>query len=88
MARNMFQRKRFSNQFWVEVVATSVYLLNLSPTKAIINQTLFETWDGQRLFVTLIKIFGCVTYALVNFQFCDKLDEKSGKENVYISYYK
>lgn len=39
MARSMLKAKRLSNQFWAEGVATSVYLLNLSPTRAVMNQT-------------------------------------------------
>ena len=33
MIKIMLQVRRLSNQFWIEAVAISVYLLNLSPTK-------------------------------------------------------
>ncbi|TYK01935.1 Integrase, catalytic core [Cucumis melo var. makuwa] len=50
MARSMLQMKGLSNHFWVEVVSTSIYLLNISPTKANMNKTPFEacaSWDWQ-----------------------------------------
>ncbi|KAK2986468.1 hypothetical protein RJ640_000222 [Escallonia rubra] len=48
MARSMLQAKGLSNQFWAEAVATSVYLLNLSPTRAVMNQTPLEAWRGTK----------------------------------------
>ena len=35
MARSLLKGKELPNYFWAEAVATSVYLLNLSPTKAV-----------------------------------------------------
>ncbi|KAH0779714.1 hypothetical protein KY290_006141 [Solanum tuberosum] len=48
MARSMLQAKGLPNHFWAEAVATSVHLLNLSPTKAVMNQTPFEAWRGRK----------------------------------------
>jgi len=42
MARSMLQARRLSNQFWAEVVSAAVYLLNLSPTRAVMNKTPYE----------------------------------------------
>ncbi|KAE8721974.1 hypothetical protein F3Y22_tig00014728pilonHSYRG00066 [Hibiscus syriacus] len=44
IARSMFKVKGLSNQLWEEVVTTVVYLLNLSPTRVILNQTPYEAW--------------------------------------------
>ena len=42
-------------------------------------QTPFESWKGRKPIVSYLRIFGCITYALVNSQFHHKLAEKSEK---------
>jgi len=37
MARSMLNAVKLSKLFWAEAVATTVYLLNISPTKAVMN---------------------------------------------------
>jgi len=85
MARSMLQARRLPNQFWAEAVATSVYLLNISPTKAVMNQTPYEAWHGRKPSVSHLRIFGCVAYALKHPQTRQKLDEKSEK-GIFIGY--
>lgn len=72
-----------ANKFWGEVVATTVYILNISPTRAVMNRTLYETWTGKKPKVSHLKVFGCIAYALVNTR--SKLDEKSLK-CIFIGY--
>ena len=79
MARSLLKGKHLPNQFWAEAVATAVYLLNISPTKAVMNRTPFEAWYGMKPSVRHLRIFGCIAYALVNSQNHHKLDEKSEK---------
>ncbi|KAA0066378.1 retrovirus-related Pol polyprotein from transposon TNT 1-94 [Cucumis melo var. makuwa] len=45
MTRSMLQMKGLSNDFWAEAVSTSIYLLNISPTKAVMNKTPFEVCE-------------------------------------------
>ena len=75
----MLQAKGLPNHFWAEAVVTSVHLLNLSPKKAVMNQTPFEAWRGKKPSVSYLRIFGCIAYALVNSQFRHKFDGKSEK---------
>lgn len=42
MARSMLKEKDLPNTLCVEVVCTAVYLLNISPTRAVLNKTPFE----------------------------------------------
>ena len=77
IARSMLHEKRLSNEFCVEVVATSVHLLNISPTKAMRNMTPFEAWWKLKPNVSCLKIFGCVAYVLIAYGNCAKLDKKS-----------
>lgn len=46
IARSLLKTKGLSNEFWAEAVTTTVYLLNISPTKAVPNQTPYEAWTG------------------------------------------
>ena len=85
MERIMLQAKGLPKQFKVEALATSVHLLNLSPIKFVMYQTMFECWKGRKPFVSYLRIFCCIAYAFVNYQFRHQLDEKS--ENcVFIGY--
>lgn len=85
MARSMLKEKNLPNQFWAEAVATSVYLLNLSPTKDVMNQTPFEAWSGIKPTVSHLRIFGSIAYALIPSHSRQKLDEKSIK-CIFIGY--
>ncbi|RVW94747.1 Retrovirus-related Pol polyprotein from transposon TNT 1-94 [Vitis vinifera] len=55
MARSMMKAKNLSNHFWAEGVATAVYLLNISPTKAVLNRTPYEAWYGRKPWVKPFK---------------------------------
>lgn len=79
MARSLLQAKEMPNDFWAEAVTTAVYLLNISPTKAVPNQTPFEAWTGIKPRVSHLKVFGCISYALVDSNKRSKLDSKSEK---------
>lgn len=68
MGRSMMQARGVSKSFWAEVVATTIYVLNISPTKAVLNRTPYEVWRGNKPKVSHLRIFGCVAYALVNSQ--------------------
>ncbi|GKB26599.1 retrovirus-related pol polyprotein from transposon TNT 1-94, partial [Tanacetum coccineum] len=48
MARSMLKEKKLPDNLWAEAVATAVYLLNLSPTEAVLNRTPFEAWRGVK----------------------------------------
>ncbi|GJY85512.1 retrovirus-related pol polyprotein from transposon TNT 1-94 [Tanacetum coccineum] len=53
MARSMLKQKGMPHSFWAEGVATAVHILNLSPTKAVWNQTPYEAWNGNKPSVSL-----------------------------------
>lgn len=79
MASSLLKANGLLNQFWAKAVSTSVYLLNISPTRAVLNQTPYEAWRGRRPTVSHLRIFGCIAYAFVSSQFRHKLDNKSEK---------
>ncbi|KAJ4820740.1 polyprotein [Rhynchospora pubera] len=85
LARSMLKSKNLPNLFWAEAVATAVYLLNLSPTKAVMNRTPYEAWFERKPIVSHLRLFGCVAYTLVNSHSRKKLDAKSEK-CIFIGY--
>ncbi|KAL4354891.1 hypothetical protein GQ457_06G009200 [Hibiscus cannabinus] len=85
MARSLLKAKTLSNDFWAEAIATDVYLLNISPTKAVLNCTPHEAWRGTKPSVNHLEIFSCIAYVLVSSQNRKKFDEKSEK-CVFIRY--
>ena len=83
MARSTLKAKNLPNMFWGKAIVTAVYLLNLSPTKAVMNQTPYEAWQGRKPRVSHLKVFGCIAYALLENR--SKLDDKSQK-CIFIGY--
>jgi hypothetical protein len=85
MARRILKGKGLPKKFWVEAINTAAYILNRSPTKAVQNQTLFETWYKRKPDVSHLKVFNSIAYALIPSQSRDKFDEKREKL-IFISY--
>lgn len=79
MARSMLNEKELPNSFWTEAVATAIHLLNISPTKAVRNQTPYEVWLGVNPNVSNLKVFGSIAYALIDSTDRTKLEKKSEK---------
>lgn len=85
MATSLLKEKQLPNQLWVEAIAIAVYLLNLSPTKAVLNRTPYEAWRGKKPSVDHLRVFGCVAYSLLNSHVHKKLDVKS-ERCIFIGY--
>ena len=64
--KSLLKGKGLPNQYQAEAIDTSVYLLNISPTKTVLNQAPYEAQKGTKPSVSHLKIFGCIAYALVN----------------------
>jgi hypothetical protein len=61
-ARTMLLEARLPERFWADAVATAVYILNRSPTKALTGKTPFEAWSGRRPNLSHLRRFGCDAY--------------------------
>ncbi|KAJ0865267.1 putative RNA-directed DNA polymerase [Helianthus annuus] len=85
MAQSMMQEKNLSGCFWGEAVATAVYLLRFSPTKAVAGQTPYEVWYGRKPSVDHLKVFGCPAYGLKPKHLRKKLEARS-KKYVFVGY--
>ena len=79
MAHNMMVAKHFPNEYWVEAVATLVYIMNSCPTKSVKNKFPQEAWTSMNQSVSHLKAFGCVAYAHVPNELRKKLDKKGQK---------
>jgi len=79
MARSLLKEKSMSNLFLAEVVACSVYLLNISPTTSLKMKVPQEAWSGTELNVAHLRIFGCIAFAHIPSELRRKLDDQSEK---------
>ena len=61
-ARTMLLEASLPERFWADAVATVVYILNRSPTKAITGKTPFEAWFGRQPKLAHLRRFGCNAY--------------------------
>ena len=85
MTRNMLAAKHFPNEYWGEVVATTVYIMNWYSTKSVKNKVPQEAWTGMNHSVSHLKFFGCVAYAHIPDELRKKLDNK-GHKCIFVGY--
>ena len=76
MARSMMKAKHLPNEFWAEVVACAVYILNRCPTKSVKDKVPQEAWSNKKHNVSHLRVFGCIAYAHVPTENGKKLDNK------------
>jgi transposase InsO family protein len=83
MARSMLKSMEVPGKFWGEAVRHAVYLLNRLPTKPMGEQTPFEAWNGRKLHLGHLKVFGCLAHVKQTTPHLKKLDDRS-KKMVYL----
>ena len=79
MVHSMLAAKHLSNEYWAEVVATAVYIMNICPKKSVRNKVPQESQTGMKHNVTHLKNFGCVTYTHVPYEPRKNLENKGHK---------
>lgn len=78
-ARTMLNGAKLDKVFWGDAVLTAVYLINITPTKALKeSQTPFELWHNRKPSIKYLKVFGSTVY-VHNKTSTSKFDEKSWK---------
>ena len=75
----MLNEKSMPHCFWVDGVATAIYLINRCPTAGIYSKTPEEVWSGKKPDLSSLKIFGCICYVHIPQELRTKLDAKSEK---------
>ena len=76
MAHRMMAAKHLPKEYWDEVVATTIYIMNRCPTKSMKNKVPHEAWTGMNHNVLHLIFFVHVAYAHVLDQMRKKLDKK------------
>jgi hypothetical protein len=79
ITRAMLNEKNLLNYFWVEAVATAVYIMNRTPTAAVHGMTPEEKFTGKKPDVSHLRVSGCIAYKHVPDKKRSKLDPKAGK---------
>jgi hypothetical protein len=75
-ARSMLSGVGLTQELWVEAVDTKKYLLNMSPSSALINTTPHEVCWGKNPSVSHLKVFGYDAFVHVPKEKRSKLDKK------------
>jgi len=75
----MLNEKNLPNYFWAEAVATTVYIMNRTPTIVVRGMTPEEKFIGKKPNVSHFKVFGCIAYVHVPDDKRSKLDPKAMK---------
>ena len=77
--RTLLMDSGLPRKLWGEAANTVIYLMNISPTKALNNKTPYEAWNGQKPDLKDLRVFGCVAYHFDNDPKQQKLDARSIK---------
>jgi transposase InsO family protein len=85
IARAMLNEKNLPNYFWVEVVATTIYIMNRTPTVVVHGMTLEQKFTSKKPDVSHLRMFGCIAYVHVLNEKRSKLDPKVVK-CIFIGY--
>ena len=81
----MLSSAGIGKEFWAEAVETTCYLVNRSPTSALIDKTPQEVWIGKKTSIKNLKVFGCDADVHVPKEKRRKLDNKA-ETCVFIGY--
>lgn len=85
-AKAMLSQSRLPKHFWAEAVRTSVYLKNVSPTKALSEAiTPYEAWHGKKPDIGNLRVFGCICYSHIPKELRTKLDDKT-EQCIFLGY--
>jgi hypothetical protein len=87
MVHSMLAIKHLSNEYWDEVVAIAVYILNKFMTKSVKKKVPQETWTCMKHNVAHLKVFCCTPYTHVPNELRRNLDNK-GQTCIFVGYYK
>jgi hypothetical protein len=77
--------KSMPHDYWAEAIATAVYIMNRTPTATMHGMTPKEKYNGRKLDLSHLKVFGCIEYVHVPNELQTKLDPKA-KKCVFIGY--
>ncbi|GJT10050.1 uncharacterized mitochondrial protein-like protein [Tanacetum coccineum] len=83
MTRCIIKARGVPNYFWGEAVRHATYIINQTPTRALVGVTLYEKFYGEKPNLEDLTVFGCVAYERTVSKHLKKLDDRS-KPLVYL----
>jgi hypothetical protein len=84
-ARSMLSGVGLAQELWVDVVDTTKYLVNMSPSSMLVDSTPHEVWFGKKALLSHLKVFGYDAFVHVPKEKSRKLNKKVGK-CIFIGY--
>jgi hypothetical protein len=78
-AKRILSGVETTQEFWEEVVNTAKYMVNMSPSSALVDMTPHEVWSSKKPSVSHLKVFGCDAFVHVPKEKRSKLDKKAVK---------
>jgi len=75
----MLNEKNLPNYFWAKAIATTIYIMNQTPTMIVHGMTPKEKFTGKKPDVSHRRVFGCIAYVDVPNEKKSKLDPKAEK---------
>ncbi|GLJ53242.1 hypothetical protein SUGI_1134750 [Cryptomeria japonica] len=78
-AKSMLSGTSLEQKFWVEVVATTCYLINRSSTSTCVDKMPMEAWSGHKPSLRHLRVLGCEAYLHVLKEKQTKLENKDVK---------
>jgi hypothetical protein len=84
-ARSMLNGVGLGQEFWAEVVGTTCYLVNQSPSSALDDKNPHEVWSEKKPSLQHIRVSGCDAYVHVPKENRSKMDKKDEK-CIFIGY--
>jgi hypothetical protein len=85
--RSMLSGDGLTQEFWVETVDTTRYLVNMSPSSKLVDMNPHDIWSGKKTSVSHLKVFGCDAFVHVPKEKRNKL-EKNLVKCIFINGYK
>jgi hypothetical protein len=83
--RSMVSGVGLAHEFWVEVVDTARYLVNMFPSSVLFDMNPHEIWSGNKSSVAHLNLFGYDAFVHVPKEKRSKLDKKEVK-CIFIGY--
>jgi hypothetical protein len=85
IAHAMLNEKNLPNYFWAEVITTTVYIMNQTPTTVVHGMTLKEKFISKKPYVSHLRVFSSIAYMHVPNEKRSKLNPKVTK-CIFIGY--
>ena len=68
-----------SKTFWADVINTIAFLINRGPSVPLGFRIPEKAWNGKKVNLSYLKMFGCLSYVHIDGFAINKLDLKSKK---------